>query len=66
MPRYLIVHPRTQSGDDLVLEDPDLALRFEGGWAVFTDGQGVCLAVPAGQGATIQRVDEQESAPQKE
>ncbi|MGQ3551706.1 hypothetical protein [Streptomyces rochei] len=66
MPAYLIVHPRDQKRDDLVIEDPALTLRFEAGWAVLSDGNGVCLAIPSGQGASIQRVDEQQPAPQKE
>ncbi len=66
MPRYLIVHPRDQRQDDLVIDDPALTLRFESGWAVLSDGHGVCLAIPSGQGASIQRVDVQEPAPQEE
>jgi hypothetical protein len=69
MPAYLIQHPAEQRREDILIEDPSLALTFEGGWAVFTDGQGICLAIPAGQGAHIQRVDEDQEqgpAPQKE
>lgn len=66
MPRFLVVHPRDQRADDILIESPDLRLGFESGWAVLSDGQGPCLAIPAGQGATIQRVDEEELAPQKE
>ncbi|MDP5310389.1 hypothetical protein [Streptomyces poriferorum] len=67
MPAYLIVHPREQHRDDVHIEDPDLTLTFEAGWAVLTDSEGVCLAIPSGQGASIQRVDEpQEPAPTKE
>lgn len=69
MPKFLIVHPREQRRDDALVEGDDLALRFEGGWAVLSDGQGVCLAIPSGQGASIQRVDDpqdHEPAPQKE
>ncbi|APE21402.1 MULTISPECIES: hypothetical protein [Streptomyces] len=57
MPSYLIQHPAEQRREDMLIEDDELTLAFVGGWAVFTDGQGVCLAVPAGQGAHIQRVD---------
>lgn len=69
---YLIVHPRDQKRDDVLIEDPHLGLNVTDGWAVFTDAAGICLAIPAGLGAQIQRVDEdqepvsQESAPQKE
>lgn len=71
MPAYLIVHPREQRKDDVLVEDPHLALTVADGWAIFTDHQGICLAVPAALGAQIQRVDEdqdpdQEPAPQKE
>ena len=72
MPAYLIVHPREQRKDDVLIEDPHLALTVVDGWAVFTDQDGICLAIPAGLGAHIQRVDEdqsptpQEPAPQKE
>lgn len=75
MPRYLIVHPREQrkdgSKDDVLIEGDDLTLAVTDGWAVFTDQDGICLAIPAGLGAQIQRVDEpqdpnQEPAPQKE
>jgi hypothetical protein len=71
VPAYLIVHPREQRKDDVLIEDPHLALTVVDGWAVFTDQDGICLAIPAGLGAHIQRVDEdqdtdQEPAPQKE
>ncbi|MEU2446039.1 hypothetical protein ABZ588_21295 [Streptomyces althioticus] len=66
MPAFLITHPREQKLDDLVIEDPTLTLRFEAGWAILADDQGVCLAIPSGQGASIQRVDEEEPAPRKE
>lgn len=66
MAAYLIVHPRDQQKDDVHLEDPALTLAFEGGWAVFRDGEGVCFAVPCGQGASIQRVDVEQPAPQEE
>jgi hypothetical protein len=66
MPAYLITHPRDQKLDDLVIEDPTLTLRFEAGWAILADDHGVCLAIPSGQGASIQRVDVQEPAPRKE
>jgi hypothetical protein len=64
MPAYLIVHPREQrkdgSKDDVLIEGDDLKLAVVGGWAVFTDQAGICLAIPAGLGAQVQRVDEQE------
>lgn len=66
MPAYLIVHPRDQKRDDVLIEDPALTLRFEAGWAILSDAGGVCLAVPCGQGASIQRVDDtKESASQE-
>ncbi|OQQ12971.1 hypothetical protein B0675_39830 [Streptomyces sp. M41(2017)] len=72
MPAYLIVHPRDQKREDVLIEDPHLHLVITDGWAVFKDTDGICLAIPAGLGAQIQRVDEeqepahQEPAPQKE
>jgi hypothetical protein len=66
MPAYLITPPRDQKLDDIVIEDPTLTLRFEAGWAILADEHGVCLAIPSGQGASIQRVDEEEPAPRKE
>lgn len=59
MPAYLIVHPREQRRDDVLIEADDLALRFEAGWAILADTKGVCLAIPSEQGASIQRVDEE-------
>lgn len=67
MPKYLIVHPREQRRDDALIEADDLTLRFEAGWAILSDTHGICLAIPSGQGASIQRVDEpQEPAPEEE
>ncbi|MFE7510185.1 hypothetical protein ACFU8I_02990 [Streptomyces sp. NPDC057540] len=66
MPAYLIQHPAEQRREDILVEDPDLSLAFSGGWAVFTDSEGVCLAIPSGQGAHIERVDQEGPAPQKE
>lgn len=59
MPAYLIVHPREQRRDDVLIQANDLTLRFEAGWAVLSDTKGVCLAIPSDQGASIQRVDEE-------
>lgn len=58
MAAYLVIHPRDQHRDDLRICGDDITLHFEAGWAIFTDSQGVCLALPAGQGASIQRDDE--------
>lgn len=60
MPRYLITHPKGQQGEDVLVEDPELTLTIQGGWAVLADLHGPCLAVPAHAGATITRVDEPE------
>lgn len=57
MPRYLIVHPRDQHADDILIDGDDLILQFTAGWAVLSDTGGVCYAIPCGQGASIQRVD---------
>ncbi|MGW4834773.1 hypothetical protein [Streptomyces globisporus] len=68
MARYLIRHPG-KARDDILIEDNPLTLTFTGGWAIFTDADGTCLAIPAEAGAHIERVDEpqdHEPAPQKE
>lgn len=68
MPAYLIRHPGKQR-DDILVEDPALTLTFDSGWAIFTDTDGTCLAIPGEAGAHIERVDEpqdHEPAPQKE
>lgn len=57
MPKYLIRHPAKEAREDVLLEDEPLTLTFEGGWAIFTDADGICFAVPSGQGAHIQRID---------
>jgi hypothetical protein len=72
VPAYLIVHPREQRREDVLIEGDDLTLTVVDGWAVFSDHAGICLAIPAGLGAQVQRVDEPqdpgppEPAPQKE
>lgn len=58
MPRYLISHPG-KAREDILAEDPSLTLTFVEGWAVFTDDAGVCLAIPADPGTTIQRIDDE-------
>ncbi|GGU62821.1 hypothetical protein [Streptomyces lavendofoliae] len=58
MPAYLIRHPAQHSREDILIEDPHLTLHFDAGWAILTDADGICLAIPSGQGAHIQRVDE--------
>lgn len=71
MPAYLIRQPGKPI-EDVVVADPHLTLGFTNGWAVLTDEQGICLAIPAQAGAHIQRVDDigvddkQEPAPTKE
>lgn len=56
---YLVIHPREQHRDDLRIQADDLTLTFEAGWAILADSNGVCLAIPSGQGASIQRDDEE-------
>lgn len=66
MPAYAVIHPREQHRDDLLVDGDDLTLTFTAGWAVLSDSNGPCLAIPCGQGAHIQRVDEpEEPAPQE-
>jgi hypothetical protein len=59
VPSYLIVHPREQRRDDVRIDGDDLTLTFQGSWAVLTDTRGVCFAIPSGQGASIERIDQQ-------
>ncbi|MFC9268928.1 hypothetical protein ACFTXJ_14295 [Streptomyces zhihengii] len=72
MPAYVVIHPRDQKREDIYVADPHLELTFTDGWAIFRDPHGICLAIPAGLGTQIQRVDEpqdpehEEPAPQKE
>lgn len=66
MPAFLIRQVDGKRSEDVLVSDPELGLTFDAGWAIFTDAHGVCLAIPAGQGASIQRVDDQEPAPHKE
>lgn len=63
MPAYLVIHPRGQKRDDALIEGADITLRFEAGWAILSDTQGDCLAIPSGQGASIQRVDKPPEEP---
>jgi hypothetical protein len=58
MAAYLVIHPRGQKRDDVLIEGDDITLTIQASWAVLSDSQGVCLAVPSGQGASIQRVDQ--------
>ncbi|WP_406325182.1 hypothetical protein [Streptomyces niveus] len=61
MPAYLISHDKGARGD-ILIEDPELTLTFSGDWAIFSDAQGPHLAIPAEQGVSIQRVDEDQDA----
>ncbi|MGA4867577.1 hypothetical protein ACPB9J_33630 [Streptomyces lavendulocolor] len=69
MPAYLIRHPAQHSREDILIQDDTLTLTFDAGWAILSDTHGVCLAIPSGQGAHIQRVDDtqdHEPAPSRE
>lgn len=57
MPAYVIRHAKGQHGDIYMDDDPALTMEFNEGWAIFTDADGVALIIPAGQVASIQRVD---------
>ncbi|MET7795655.1 hypothetical protein ABZS78_03195 [Streptomyces decoyicus] len=65
MPAYLVIHPKGK-GEDVLVEDPDLALSFDHGWAVLSDQHGPCMAVPVDSGATITRIDPDEDQPPQE
>lgn len=58
MPAYLVIHPREQRKDDVLIQASDLTLDFRDGWAIISDTHGPCYAIPNGQGAHIQRIDE--------
>lgn len=58
MPAFLVIHPHGHQRDDVHIAGDDLTLTFQGGWAIISDSSGPCLAIPSGQGASIQRVDE--------
>lgn len=57
MPAFLVIHPHGQKRDDVLIEGDDVTLAFDSGWAVLSDSQGPCVAIPCGQGGSIQRVD---------
>lgn len=60
MPAYLITFPKGQ-GEDVLAEDVHLTLEIRGEWAVLSDEAGPCLAVPSAAGATIQRIDPEQT-----
>lgn len=57
MPRYLITMTG-QPGEDVVIEDAQLTLEFQDGWALFSDDAGIYFALPDDLGATIRRLDD--------
>lgn len=57
MPAYVISQP-DQPGEDIVIQDPQLTLDFQDGWALFSDAAGLCFALPDDLGATIRRLDD--------
>lgn len=69
VPAYLVIHPE-RHGDDQLIEDPHLTVEFTDGWVLFVDRapdqtNRVAIAIPAGQVARIERVDDtQEPAPE--
>ncbi|MYR29868.1 MULTISPECIES: hypothetical protein [unclassified Streptomyces] len=69
MPTYLIT-PAENGGGDVLIEDDALVLTLTERWARFSDADGIVLALPVEQIASIQRVDEdedqQEPAPREE
>ena len=65
MPAFLVVHSRGQRKDDALIEGDDLTLTIQGSWAVLSDTHGICLAIPSGQGASIQRVDQPQETPKE-
>lgn len=63
MPAYLIQHPG-RPRDDIAITGDDLTLAFTAGWAIFSDDDGPTLAIPAADGATIQRIDPEDTGNQ--
>jgi hypothetical protein len=60
----LIQYPKGQ-GEDVLVEDEHLSLAIDHGWAVLSDQHGACIAVPAQTGATITRVDPEDTQPEE-
>lgn len=56
--RYLVTHPKGKQSEDILVEDDQLTLTFNDGWAVLSDPAGPCLAIPSHAGATITRIDD--------
>ncbi|KPC94969.1 hypothetical protein ADL27_11615 [Streptomyces sp. NRRL F-6602] len=67
MPAYLIT-PAENRGGEMLIEDDALVLTLTEQWARWSDADGIVLALPVEQIASIQRVDEgqQEPAPREE
>lgn len=57
MTAYHVLFP-DRPGDSLAIDSADLTLTFQGEWALFTDSQGIALAVAPSAGTTIQRIDD--------
>lgn len=58
MPRYLIAHAASQSGNAYI-DEPELTVELTDHWVLFTTPDGLALAIPAQHIAYIQRDDEQ-------
>ncbi|MFJ6073695.1 hypothetical protein ACIQFU_23110 [Streptomyces sp. NPDC093065] len=65
MPAYLVTHSETRRGDVLV-EDPHLTLTLTDRWAQLSDQDGIVLALPVEQIASITRIDQQDDKPHEE
>lgn len=56
MTAYHVLFP-DRPGDSMAVDGDDLTLTTNGSWALITDTNGIALAIAAGPGITIQRID---------
>ncbi|WP_435246347.1 hypothetical protein [Streptomyces sp. NRRL F-5630] len=63
MPAYLITPAENRGGGDVLIEDDALVLTLTERWARFSDADGIVLALPVEQIASVQRVDEEQHEP---
>lgn len=49
MPAYLVIHPRDQRRDDMLIEDDNLTLTFQAGWPSSATATASASPSPAGK-----------------
>ncbi|GAA1888319.1 hypothetical protein GCM10009837_07710 [Streptomyces durmitorensis] len=64
MPRYLIIHAERR-GDDTLIEDDQLTVKFDPHWVTLFDNVGPCFAAPREKIHAVIRVDDPEHEDQK-